>query len=172
VNETTQAQLDAVEAAVRAALETVPDPEIPACSVLDLGMLHRIHADDRSVEVTLLPTFAGCPALDAIQHDARHAIQRALPGLDVTVKFTFEIPWTTDRISAAAREQMQSLGIAPPRTDGLVLIDLGRPSAAGPCPYCSSEETEGSSAFGPTPCRSVAYCNSCRNPFEVFKPKG
>lgn len=161
-----------LERKVRQALATVPDPEIPSCSILDLGMLHRIEITGARVEVELLPTFAGCPALDAIRHDAITAITRALPDAEVEVRFTFEVPWTSDRMTSAAHEQMRSLGIAPPgAANAPVLIDLGRPTAAGACPYCNSDETEQAGGFGPTPCRAVAYCRACRNPFEVFKPK-
>lgn len=160
-----------VERAVRAALATVPDPEIPTCSVLDLGMLHRISCEGARIEVVLLPTFAGCPALDVIRHDAMTAIRKALPGYQTEVRFSFEEPWTSDRIAPEAREQMRTLGIAPPGDDRPVLVEIGRRTPAGPCPYCSSEDTEREGGFGPTPCRAVAYCRACRNPFETFKPK-
>ena len=172
MSEAAQAPMPLVERAVRAALATVPDPEIPSCSVLDLGMLHRIEHHDMRVEVVLLPTFAGCPALDVIRHDAVAALRRALPGYETEVRFSFEEPWTSDRITPDAWEQMRALGIAPPGASaGPVLVALGRPMPAGPCPYCSSEDTEAAGGFGPTPCRAVAYCRACRNPFERFKPK-
>lgn len=161
-----------IERAVRVALATVPDPEIPSCSILDLGMLHRIEVTDARVEVVLLPTFAGCPALDVIRHDAVAALQRAIPGYDCEVRFSFEEPWTSDRITHAAREQMRAIGIAPPGDRAIpVLVALGKPLPAGACPYCASEDTEAAGGFGPTPCRAVAYCRACRNPFETFKPK-
>jgi len=164
---------DALDADVVAALGTVPDPEIPNCSIVDLGLVHTIEADDRAIRVTLLPTFAGCPALDAIEADARRALEAAFPDRSVGVRFSFEIPWTSDRISPHARETMKTLGIAPPGAS-IIPIPIGRPhpQPAGPCPYCSSDDTEVMSAFGPTPCRAVAYCRACRNPFEPFKRKG
>jgi ring-1,2-phenylacetyl-CoA epoxidase subunit PaaD len=160
-----------VERVARAALETVPDPEIPTCSILDLGMLHAIEVDEDTLRVSLLPTFAGCPALDVIRSDTVAALKRALPAMKIEVRFTFEIPWTSDRITDEGRERMGALGIAPPGAHALPIVLEGPRAAAGPCPYCSSAETELSSAFGPTPCRAVAYCNACRNPFEPFKRK-
>lgn len=161
-----------LQAAVEHALSTVPDPEIPACSILDLGMLHTIDEAGDAVVVSLLPTFAGCPALDVIRTDSVAALKRELPDRRVEVRFTFEIPWTSDRMSEAGREAMRALGIAPPGSKPLPIVLSGPPAEAGPCPYCDSEDTEVSSPFGPTPCRAVAYCRACRNPFEPFKFKG
>jgi len=150
-----------IETSVSEALARVKDPEIPVCTITDLGLVERVQISDEAVEVTLLPTFVGCPALEEIRVDAERAVREAAPGREVRVRFTFSPPWTTDRINEAGREALKTFGIAPP------LLQI-----AVPCPICGSLDTTLDSSFGPTPCRSIRYCNACRNPFEGFKPKG
>ena len=155
--------MNSVEAAVRDALSRVKDPEIPVCSITDLGLVERVAVTDASVEVTLLPTFAGCPALDLIRADAERAARDAAPGHEVRVRYTFDPPWTTDRITPDGREALRAFGIAPP---GRTMLRI-----AVKCPHCGSLSTWVESEFGPTPCRTIRYCSNCRNPFEGFKPK-
>jgi ring-1,2-phenylacetyl-CoA epoxidase subunit PaaD len=149
-----------IETAVRDALAQVKDPEIPVCTITQLGLVERVDVSDDAVDVTLLPTFVGCPALDEIRIDAERAVADAAPGHRVTVRFSMEIPWTTDRITDDGREALKTFGIAPP------LLQI-----AVPCPLCGSRDTTLEAPFGPTPCRTIRYCNACRNPFEGFKPK-
>lgn len=149
---------------VRAALHEVRDPEIPVCRITDLGLVERVEVTDAAVEVDLVPTFSGCPALDAIRADVEAAVTSAAEGRDVRVRFVLDPPWTTGRVNDAAREAMKTYGLAPP---GARLLKI-----ALPCPYCGSLDTVMESEFGPTLCRTVRYCNACRNPFEGFKPKG
>ncbi len=140
------------------ALRDVADPEIPAISIVDLGMVHRVVAEASSIRVELLPTWVGCPALDAIRAAVTERLARF--GRPVEVDFTFAVPWTTERISAAGRGQLKASGFAPPTAD---LDDVE-------CPYCDAADVRMSSVFGPTQCRSLFYCRSCRQPFEAFKP--
>ena len=149
-----------IETAVRDALAHVKDPEIPVCTITQLGLVERIDVSDDAVEVTLLPTFVGCPALDEIRIDAERAVVEVAAGRHVTVRFSLEVPWTTDRITEDGREALRTFGIAPP----LLQITY-------PCPNCGSRDTTLEAPFGPTPCRTIRYCNACRNPFEGFKPK-
>lgn len=151
------------ERRVREVLSEVKDPEIPVCSITDLGLVERVDVSEDGIAVTLLPTFAGCPALDMILADVAGALERACPGVPVRVKYSFTPPWTTGRITPRGREALRTFGIAPP---GPVLQIAVR------CPHCGSLATTVDSAFGPTPCRTIRYCTSCRNPFEGFKPKG
>lgn len=139
------------------ALGSVKDPEIPTVSIVDLGIVEAVRAEGDRAEVDLLPTFAGCPALGII----RQEVERALLGAgakDVQVRFLVAPPWTTDRVTPAGREALRSFGIAPP-AEGAVS-----------CPLCGSDRTRRESAFGPTLCRAVYYCEACRNPFERMKP--
>ncbi|MFY9587759.1 MAG: 1,2-phenylacetyl-CoA epoxidase subunit PaaD [Actinomycetota bacterium] len=155
--------MTSVEAAVRDALSRVKDPEIPVCSITDLGLVERVAVTDKGIEITLLPTFAGCPALDLIRADAERAARDAAPAHEVNVRYTFDPPWTTDRITPDGREALRSFGIAPP---GRTMLRI-----AVKCPHCGSLSTTLESEFGPTPCRTIRYCSDCRNPFEGFKPK-
>ncbi|HUQ78094.1 MAG TPA: 1,2-phenylacetyl-CoA epoxidase subunit PaaD [Patescibacteria group bacterium] len=145
------------EATVLDLLRDVVDPEIPTVSIVDLGLVHGIHVRADSIAVELLPTFVACPALGLI----RTAVAGALAGLDrpADVSFTFAVPWTTDRLSAAGRAGLGKAGIAPPSAPADVR-----------CPFCESAEIAIDSLFGPALCRSLFYCRSCRQPFEAFKP--
>jgi ring-1,2-phenylacetyl-CoA epoxidase subunit PaaD len=156
------------------ALAGVRDPEIPPCAITDLGIVEDVRATTGSVEVDLLPTFAGCPALDVIREDVEAAVAPVAEGRDVRVRFVSTPPWTSDRITPAGREAMRSYGLTPPVPGPVVIpmTSVGRSGAESKeCPFCGSRETVRESAFGPTLCRSTHYCRSCRNPFEAFKPK-
>jgi ring-1,2-phenylacetyl-CoA epoxidase subunit PaaD len=159
------------ETDVWAALAEVPDPEIPAVSVVDLGLVHRVRLDGERLRVELLPTFAGCPALELI----RASVAERLAGMApvVEVEMTFAVPWTSDRITADGRRKLRESGFAPPApapaADGRpVFATIGRrPTAA--CPWCGSDDTTLENLFGPTLCRTLFWCNRCRQPFEQFK---
>jgi ring-1,2-phenylacetyl-CoA epoxidase subunit PaaD len=145
------------EAAVREALADVADPEIPVVSIVDLGMVERVDVTAAGIDVELLPTFVGCPALEMI----RSAVTERLDafGRPVRVDFGFRVPWTSDRISDAGRERLRVAGFAPPSDD----------PAATRCPHCGSADVALDNLFGPTQCRSLFYCRTCRQPFEGFK---
>jgi ring-1,2-phenylacetyl-CoA epoxidase subunit PaaD len=165
-----------LETEVRDRLTHVMDPEIPTCSIQDLGLVERIEVTDDAIEVDLLPTFAGCPALDVIERDVRAAVEELAEGRETRVKFVYDPPWTTDRISAAGERYLRAYGISPaPHGSGpggpVVISIADVRSRVVLCPYCGSEDTNVESAFGPTPCRTTHFCRSCRNPFEGFKPK-
>jgi ring-1,2-phenylacetyl-CoA epoxidase subunit PaaD len=145
------------EADVRDALAAVPDPEIPVLSVVDLGIVHRVEVRLDGIDVAILPTFVGCPALDIIRSTIAEQLGERF-GRPVTVETTFEVPWTSDRISAAGRAALRAAGIAPP-------VD---PEDMR-CPFCDSADVVMDSAFGPTQCRSLFYCRGCRQPFEALK---
>lgn len=150
------------------ALAEIPDPEIPAISVVDLGVVRDVHVEGNRVGVELTPTFLGCPALEAMREAM--AARIAELGAEPEIKVILEDSWSTDRITPAGREKLRRIGFAPPA-----------PRAAGPpqlvqlqsgifrCPYCGSTDTTLENIFGPTPCRSLRYCRSCRQPFEQFK---
>jgi len=158
-----------IELAVWEALATVDDPEIPAVSVVDMGMIAHVDVDGGEVRVTVLPTFTGCPAIGVIKQDVGAAVA-AVDGVEsVTVETTFDPPWTTDRITEKGRANLKEFGLAPPTGEGPVLIaNIGLPKRAE-CPFCGSSETRNENLFGPTPCRALYYCESCRQPFEQFK---
>ena len=159
-----------LEDAVWAALEQVLDPEIPAVSVVDMGMVHDVRVEDGRAHVTFLPTFTGCPAIAIIEDDIRRGVEGVEGVEEVTVEASFDPPWTTGRITEQGRAKLKDFGLAPPTGGGPVLItEIGLPAVAL-CPFCGSKNTRNENAFGPTPCRALYYCDDCRNPFEQFKP--
>jgi ring-1,2-phenylacetyl-CoA epoxidase subunit PaaD len=142
---------------VRAALARIPDPELPVLSIVDLGIVHRVDVGADGIDVAILPTFVGCPALDVIRSTI---VERIGEEFDrpVRVRATFEEPWTSDRISPEGIESLRRAGIAPPADPADVR-----------CPHCASANVVMDSAFGPTQCRSLFYCRGCRQPFEAMK---
>ena len=158
------------EDALWAALAQVPDPEIPAVSVVDMGMIRDARVEDGKATVVVLPTFTGCPAIDVIKSDVATAVAGVDGVGEVDVQTSFDPPWTSDRITPQGRVKLRRFGLAPPTGEGPVLItNIGLPKVAL-CPFCGSRDTKNENPFGPTPCRALYYCNSCRNPFEQFKP--
>jgi len=157
--------------AVWEALAEVPDPEIPVVSVVDLGLVHTVELDGELLRVELLPTFVGCPALELI----RRSVTDRLAGMAqrVEVEMTFAVPWTSDRITPDGRRKLRQSGFAPPGPAGagdarpLFATIAMRPTAT--CPWCGSADTALDNLFGPTLCRTVFWCNRCRQPFEQFK---
>jgi ring-1,2-phenylacetyl-CoA epoxidase subunit PaaD len=147
---------------VWAALDELPDPEIPVISLVELGVIRDVEVQGEHVHITLAPTFLGCPALEAMCRALEERIAEL--GAEPKVEVLTGDAWTTDRITPAGREKLRAAGFAPP-TPHLVQLD----SKAFRCPYCGSSETRLENIFGPTPCRSLRYCDSCRQPFEQFK---
>jgi ring-1,2-phenylacetyl-CoA epoxidase subunit PaaD len=147
---------------VWAALGEIPDPEIPVISLVDLGVIRSVKVSNGHVHVELTPTFLGCPALEAM----KRALEEKVSGLgaEPEVEVVVDDSWSTEKISAAGREQLRAAGFAPPAPR---LAQLR--SQVHRCPYCGSTETRLENLFGPTPCRSLRYCTSCRQPFEQFK---
>jgi ring-1,2-phenylacetyl-CoA epoxidase subunit PaaD len=163
-------EADTLEQRVRKTLDGVHDPEIPACSITDLGMIERVEVVADAVEVDLLPTFVGCPAKDLIGEDVRRAVAGVADDREIQVRFVYDQPWTTERITDQGRERLRKFGIAP-HWDRPATIPLMTRSEV-PCPFCGSADTVMESSWGPTPCRTQHWCRSCRNPFEGFKEKG
>ena len=150
------------------ALADIPDPEIPVISLVDLGVIRDVGVENGTVRVEFTPTFLGCPALE-VMRDAMAERIRELGG-EPEINVRMDDSWSTDRITAAGREKLRASGFAPPapREAGApTLVQLQ--SGAHRCPYCGSTETKLENIFGPTPCRSLRYCTSCKQPFEQFK---
>jgi len=155
-------------AEVWAALDEIPDPEIPVVSLVDLGVIRDVAVVGERVRIEFTPTFLGCPALEAM----KRAMEASVAGLgaEPEVQVIQDDSWSTDRITPAGREKLRAAGFAPPapRSAGpTTLVQLR--SKAFRCPYCGSTETRLENIFGPTPCRSIRWCESCRQPFEQFK---
>ena len=151
-------------------LHQVPDPEVPVISVVDLGIVRDVAvAADGAVEVTITPTYSGCPAMFEIEKDVREALLAA-GAAQVAVRTVLSPAWTTDWIGPEAREKLRAYGIAPPgRAEPSGLIALARARPPVPCPWCGSTATELRSEFGSTACKAIHVCTSCRQPFDEFK---
>jgi ring-1,2-phenylacetyl-CoA epoxidase subunit PaaD len=152
------------------ALAEVPDPEIPVVSVVDLGLVHAVELDGGRLRVELLPTFVGCPALELIRRSVAERLAGMAP--EAEVEMTFAVPWTSDRITDEGRRKLRESGFAPPgpapTPDRPLLTTITtRPLAT--CPHCGSDDTNLENLFGPTLCRTLFWCNRCRQPFEQFK---
>ncbi|MES2387251.1 MAG: 1,2-phenylacetyl-CoA epoxidase subunit PaaD [Bacteroidota bacterium] len=149
-------------------LHAVKDPEIPVLSLVDLGVITDIRISESGrVEVEMTPTFSGCPAMDVM----RQGVEQELSAhgiADYKVNISFEKPWSSDKITARGREALKRFGLAPPAyTHGQTDIDLIEQAI---CPRCNSHDTLIKSIFGPALCRSLHYCNTCKQGFEQFKP--
>jgi ring-1,2-phenylacetyl-CoA epoxidase subunit PaaD len=133
-----------------------------------LGVIRDVEVSNGTVRVEFTPTFLGCPAQE-VMRDAIAASIREL-GAEPQVDVVLDDSWSTDRISPEGREKLRESGFAPPaprEASAPKLVQLER--AAFRCPYCGSTDTKLENIFGPTPCRSLRYCASCRQPFEQFK---
>jgi ring-1,2-phenylacetyl-CoA epoxidase subunit PaaD len=159
---------------IMAVLNTVMDPEVPVISVVELGIIRAAECSTAdgatTVHVTVTPTYSGCPAMREIEADIRSALVAA-GAAQVTVETVYAPAWTTDWIGPKAREKLRAYGIAPPRrAEPEGLVTLTRRREAVPCPFCGSSDTRLQSEFGSTACKAIHVCNSCRQPFDEFKP--
>lgn len=166
-------------------LRTIPDPEMPI-SIVDLGLVERVSINGNGsdatsrngaqVQIDLLPTFIGCPALDLIAGDVRAKLG-ALPGVgEIRVNWIFDPPWTVDRITPAGRASLKEHGVTVPEHGSHLHVAAHESpdtvqlrTSAIPCPFCGSTSTYLDSPFGPTRCRMIYYCDACRNSFEHLK---
>ncbi len=156
------------ERAVWAALEEIPDPEIPVISLVDLGVIRSVDVLDGQVRVEFTPTFLGCPALEVMKRALEESVSAL--GAEPDVHVIQDDSWSTDKITPAGREKLRAAGFAPPAPREASAPKLWQlQSSVFRCPYCGSTETKLENIFGPTPCRSLRYCESCRQPFEQFK---
>ncbi|KGX86891.1 phenylacetate-CoA oxygenase subunit PaaJ [Pontibacillus litoralis JSM 072002] len=151
---------------VEEALHQVKDPEIDTVSIVDLGMVENVTVDHAHIIVKLLPTFMGCPALEIIKNNVEATLTQSIKGIEkISVQFLYSPPWTSSRITERGMKQLKAFGIAPPPKQmdatGEWHVD---------CPYCQSTYTTMDNLFGPTACRSILYCHTCKNPFEAMKP--
>ncbi len=147
---------------------SVPDPELPALTIGELGMVREVSETGDGIEVAITPTYSGCPAMGVIGLAIEAALLEA-GYRHVAVRIVREPAWTTDWIDAAAREKLREAGIAPPSPR--VALHEGRRFTAPvlACPRCASTETEEIAPFGATACKSLWRCRACREPFEHFK---
>ena len=173
---------DDVETRAWSVLNGVLDPEIPVLSIVDLGIVRSVAAENGGVTIGLSPTYSGCPATEVIEASVITALRKN--GFDpVHVRRVLSPPWTTDWVTEAGREKLRAYGIAPPQGDALSVDAQSGDSSGGStskrsltsvqmaiaCPACSSVATTRVSEFGSTPCKASYKCDECLEPFEYFK---
>ena len=140
---------------IRGILKTIPDPEIPAISIVDLGIIRDVQCDDDMFNITITPTYIGCPAMSFIKEEIIYNME--LQGvINYQVKTSLAPPWTTDWMSDEVKTKLKDAGIAPPSKNVI-------------CPQCDSIEVEVISNFGSTACKALYKCLSCAEPFHHFK---
>ncbi|HEX4259963.1 MAG TPA: 1,2-phenylacetyl-CoA epoxidase subunit PaaD [Acetobacteraceae bacterium] len=147
------------------AAASVLDPELPDLTIADLGVLRDVVETDGAVEVSITPTYTGCPAMAMIALDVQTALDRA--GIAGRVRTVLAPAWTTDWLSDAGRGKLARAGIAPPPPGAGRRALFGAPEVA--CPRCGSRKTEKIAAFGATACKALWRCRACREPFDLFK---
>lgn len=150
-------------AAIYQLLSSVCDPEIPVLSLQDLGVLRDISIDEKSVNITITPTYTGCPALEAMRADIESTLADA-GYQNVRVTQSLSPAWTTDWMSSEGREKLRAYGIAPPTA-----TSCGKVLGQIECPQCQSPAVKKISEFGSTACKALYQCESCLEPFDYFK---
>jgi ring-1,2-phenylacetyl-CoA epoxidase subunit PaaD len=150
-------------------LNSIPDPEVPAISIVELGVVRDVRITDSNVEVDITPTYSGCPALKSMEEQIRAKL--LLVGLTPSIKTIYKPAWTTDWMSDETKEKLRAYGIAPPEKLSFENLHPFANNDKGPvaCPFCSSTDTSLTSRFGSTACKALHFCNGCRQPFEQFK---
>ena len=156
------------ESRVWRVLESVPDPEIPVLSVVDLGIVRHVRWVASRLHVGITPTYSGCPATEVIRSLAEQALRRAGVGT-FRVKRVLAPAWSSDWITPEGRRKLFEYGIVPPDRSSSSPRDLRRGDKPVACPHCRSMETECVSEFGSTPCKALHRCRACLEPFEYFK---
>jgi ring-1,2-phenylacetyl-CoA epoxidase subunit PaaD len=150
-------------------LDNVSDPEIPALSIADMGILRGVAIVDDQVIVTVTPTYSGCPAM----YEIRRRIVEELKNngiVGVKIDTVLSPAWTTDWMSDDAKQRLKESGIAPPtKTTEFSLDNIINQKDFVPCPFCDSENTELRAEFSATSCKALYYCNACEQPYEHFK---
>lgn len=145
-------------------LETVCDPEIPVLTIIDLGIVRDVKYESGVANITITPTYSGCPAMDAISIDIRFKlIEHGFTNIKITS--VLSPAWTTDWMSENGKRKLNAYGIAPPRlvADGITSVNILQ------CPQCHSTNTKLISQFGSTACKALYQCNDCKEPFDYFK---
>jgi ring-1,2-phenylacetyl-CoA epoxidase subunit PaaD len=148
-------------------LAAVPDPEIPALSVTDLGIVREVREHDDALTVVVTPTYSGCPATEAIASAIRDALHEA-GAPEVRIQTRLAPAWTSDWLTPQAAEKLRAYGIAPPLAAQAGQALRFAPPAP-PCPRCGAKRTTRLSEFGATACKALYRCETCREPFEYFK---
>jgi ring-1,2-phenylacetyl-CoA epoxidase subunit PaaD len=150
-------------------LQTVTDPEVPVLTILDLGIVRNVKVQDDKVEITITPTYSGCPAMDVISMNIRMVLlQEGIT--DISITQNLSPAWTTDWMTEEGKQKLKAYGIAPPQYKQVVCEpEAFAKEEAIQCPLCNSYNTRLVSQFGSTACKALYQCNDCKEPFDYFK---
>jgi ring-1,2-phenylacetyl-CoA epoxidase subunit PaaD len=150
-------------------LDSIPDPEVPAISIVELGVVREVKVDGDQVEVVMTPTYSGCPAMKMMEEAVKEKL--SAEGYRVSIRIVYKPAWTTEWLSEETREKLRAYGIAPPPKLTFAHLHPLAPATDEPvrCPFCDSSATTLTSRFGSTACKALYFCESCRQPFEQFK---
>lgn len=155
---------------ITAILDAIKDPELPAVSIVELGMVRGVRHSEQGIDVQITPTYSACPAIAMIEEEIRSTlISHGYP--NVTVTQVYAPPWTSEWISPEGRRKLKEYGIAPPQqieAENMTIVPFPKRRTV-PCPLCNSSNTTRTSEFGSTGCKALHYCNACQQPFEYFK---
>ena len=152
---------------IKEILESVSDPEIPVLSIMEMGVVRSYEMINNIVEVTITPTYSGCPAMDVIGEDIKKAF--AKEGLEAKIKLVLAPAWTTDWITPKGRLALEKYGIASPLDPDADKDALLGNKKLVKCPQCKSLNTKLISQFGSTACKAFFQCEDCLEPFDYFK---
>jgi len=173
-DQTVSTSLKKIEREIIGLLEMINDPEVPVLSIIDLGIVRAVKVSDDPanesprVQVTITPTYSGCPAMDVITMAIRMTlIQHGYT--NSRVETVLSPAWTTDWMTTRGKEKLKAFGIAPPNPTQQVCNKLFQEDEAIQCPHCNSYHTRKISQFGSTACKALYQCNDCQEPFDYFK---
>lgn len=156
------------EADIFTLLDAIPDPEIPVISIVELGVIRRVTSQDKTVEVTITPTYSGCPAMRQMEDDVRKKLLEN--GFEtVNIHMVYQPAWTTDWLGAEAKLKLQKYGIAPPEESTSDKSFLSGKPKQVTCPHCKGRNTLLVSQFGSTACKALYKCQDCLEAFDYFK---
>ncbi len=156
------------EADIFTLLDAIPDPEIPVISIVELGVIRRVTSQDKTVEVTITPTYSGCPAMKQMEDDVRKKLLEN--GFEtVNIHMVYQPAWTTDWLGAEAKLKLQKYGIAPPEESTSDKSFLSGKPKQVTCPHCKGRNTVLVSQFGSTACKALYKCQDCLEAFDYFK---
>ena len=148
-------------------LETVSDPEIPVLSIMEMGVVRAAEMNNNIVEITITPTYSGCPAMDIIGDDIKKAFREK--GIEAKVALVLSPAWTTDWITPKGRKALEDYGIAAPLESEADIEALLGNKKIIKCPQCGATNTKMISQFGSTACKALFQCEDCHEPFDYFK---
>ncbi len=150
-------------------LHQIPDPEIPVIDIVELGVIRGVKINNNnSIEITITPTYSGCPAMKQMEDDIRKKLSDS--GFsEIKINTVYNPPWTTDWITEEAKIKLNNYGIAPPEHSSIDKAILLGKERKVKCPRCNSISTKLISQFGSTACKALYKCNECLEPFDYFK---